>query len=315
MDPLLDSWELHLRALNRSPNTISGYLADADRLDRWLQENRPGTALVDVEPADVKAYLASKVEAGRKPASVAHYYRSLQQLFRWLHDEEEIPVDPMAKVGAPHVPDQEIPTISLDDMLALVKTVSPRKRRKDDPPADGKFDWEDHDRRRDHAMILLLGTTGIRAGGIMGLNVGHINMRAREFKVIEKGDRDRTVGLLMQTAIGSPAEAVDRYLRVRRRHPKAEITQALWLGRQGRFTDWGLRQMLDRRGTEAGIGHIHPHQFRHTFAHTAKAAGMSDEELMEIGGWRTAQMLRHYGRSAVAERARASHKRLFETAR
>jgi integrase len=69
--------------------------------------------------------------------------------------------------------------------------------------------------------------------------------------------------------------------------------------------------MLDRRCAQAGIRHINPHLFRHTFAHEAKKRGMADEALMQIAGWRSSQMLHRYGASAAAERAREAHRKLF----
>jgi len=41
----------------------------------------------------------------------------------------------------------------------------------------------------------------------------------------------------------------------------------LWLGLGGPMTDSGIRQIITERAKQAGIGHLHPHQLRHTFAH------------------------------------------------
>jgi uncharacterized glyoxalase superfamily protein PhnB len=53
-----------------------------------------------------------------------------------------------------------------------------------------------------------------------------------------------------------------RYLRFRARHEAADSAW-FWLGKKGRVTDSGVRQMLERRCLDAGIPPVHPHQFRH----------------------------------------------------
>jgi integrase/recombinase XerC len=102
-----------------------------------------------------------------------------------------------------------------------------------------------------------------------------------------------------------------RYLRARKRHSQSELP-ALWLGStgQGRLFHNGMRAMLSRRAAEAGIGHVHPHMFRHAFAHYWQAEGGNDSDLMRIMGWKSREMLLRYGASAADERAHASARRL-----
>lgn len=68
--------------------------------------------------------------------------------------------------------------------------------------------------------------------------------------------------------------------------------------------------MLDCRAEEAGIGPVFPHLLRHTWAQRCKLAGMSDEAMMRIAGWRSRQMLERYGASAADERAQTAHRKL-----
>jgi integrase len=102
---------------------------------------------------------------------------------------------------------------------------------------------------------------------------------------------------------------LDRYLRARARHKKAD-EPALWLAeRGGAMTSSGVAQALKRRGEAAGINGLHPHQLRHTTVLGWLAAGGNEGDAMQLFGWKSRQMLSRYGASAAAERARAAHRR------
>jgi integrase len=57
----------------------------------------------------------------------------------------------------------------------------------------------------------------------------------------------------------------------------------------------GVQQLLRRRGDQAGLPGLHPHQLRHTFAYAWLAQGGGETDLMRLAGWRSRQMLGRYG--------------------
>ena len=74
------------------------------------------------------------------------------------------------------------------------------------------------------------------------------------------------------------------------------------------FEAVGDPQMLAKATIEmAGIGHVHPHMLRHTFAHRFLEQGGTEGDLQQLGGWESAEVMRRYGSARAVDRALAAY--------
>jgi site-specific recombinase XerD len=285
----VDSWRRDLRARNLAPKTIKTYGESADQLAAWLETEHGVTEVAAISRDHLTAFVTHLLDK-HKPATASVRFRALQQLFNWLLDEGEIEASPMDRMKPPKVPEQTTPVLAPDAARSLLKTCAKR----------------DFASVRDTAIIRLFLDTGMRLDELSQLKLDDIDLDQNVAYVVGKGRRPRACPFGHKTS-----QALDRYLRQRKRQKRAELPH-LWLGVNGRpgMTDNGIGQMIRKRGAAAGIPELHPHMFRHTFAHVWRMAGGDDDSLMRLVGWKSRQMLHRYGASAADARAREAHQRL-----
>ncbi|GAA1405318.1 hypothetical protein GCM10009639_52120 [Kitasatospora putterlickiae] len=298
--PLVASWIRSLRSRNLSVNTIKIYERAGADLAAFLlsyeppdKDSKPApTELEEIHREHVEAHITALLER-TSPGNAHQAFRSLKTFFTWLLNEEEIDRSPMRTMQAPVVPEKAVPVLPDDALKRLIKECS------------GK----DFESRRDYALVCIFIDTGVRLSELTVRDVQHIDLDVLELTVIGKGGRERKVPIGRQTV-----QAVDRYFRAYAKHIGRALvdTDPLWIGvkTKRRMLKWGIADIIERRAKAAGLPHIHPHQFRHTFAHQWKLNGGNEDALMRITGWRSRQMLTRYGASAAGERARQEHRQL-----
>jgi site-specific recombinase XerD len=290
LEYLAPSFELHLRSENKSEKTVKIYLAALRHFSRWAARVHPELEdWPDVTRDHLRQWSVDTI-ASSSAGNASVHWRGLQQFLKWAELDGELGVNPMRNLSGPQPEPPVVPVIELDKLQKLLAVVS-----------GGGFI-----ERRDNAILRLLIDTGIRRGELVGLRVEDVRLLDRETTVTGKGRKQRIVRFGAKTA-----KALDRYLRLRSRHPNVD-GPGLWLSArsEGAVTYDGMAMIIRRRSDQAGIDGVYLHRFRHTFAHLWLDQGGAEGDPMELAGWTSRQMLTRYGASARSARARRSYDRV-----
>jgi site-specific recombinase XerD len=289
----LGAFTRHLRAGNVSPNTIYAYGGAVVSLGEFLMAHGFPTNVREIRREHVEEWISGLLET-YKPTTAHQRFRGAQRFFGWYQsiDDSETFRSPMARLSPPRLPEYMPDVLTIEQLRALLAVTAGRT-------------FED---RRDAALLRIFFDTGARRAEVANLRWSaeekDINLDTGQVRLFGKGRRERYVQLSPKTR-----EAVDAYRRARAAHPHADEPW-LWLGRKGRLTDSGIAQTIRDIGLRAGIPGLHPHTLRHSWRHHAASEGMSREDMMALGGWRSDAMLRRYASSTANARALESAKKI-----
>jgi integrase/recombinase XerD len=287
----INSFALRLAAEGKAAKTIRTYTEAVQWFAATGLSGRPGPGSWEqVTSSEIQQWMAWLL--GRySTAYASNQYRALQQFFKWLAAEDQLP-DPMAGLQPPRVTAKLVPVFTLGELTRLERACAGRSFAQ----------------RRDTAIIAVFTATGIRLSELAGLRCGDVDLRQRELTVRGKGGKDRIVKIGHQAA-----RSLDRYLRPL--PARAGLAAAAVAGGEQPGGANRRRDLPDDRPPRPPVrrGRL-PAPFRHHFSHTWLDRGGPEGDLMELAGWSSPQMLRRYGASARSARARRTYDRIMTDA-
>ena len=278
----------HQRRL--SPATLENYGHALQLLLGFLN----GKSLQDLEPADIRRFLAVLHSKGLAPRTLALTLSAWRGCFRWLVKHRGWRANPVLGIRAPKAA----------RMLPKALSVEAAQRLFDEAPGDDPLLVQDR------AMFELLYSSGLRLAELIALDVGdgRLDLRQGEVTVTGKGSKSRTV------PVGAKArEALRGWLSVRTQLAATD-ENAVFVGARGRriapsVVGARLRAWARRRGLAQ---RVHPHMLRHSFAtHLLQSSQdlRAVQELLGHASISTTQVYTHLDFQALAKVYDAAHPR------
>ena len=273
-----------------SPVTINNYQRHLNEFVDLLQAKEVKT-WQQLDTHQVRLLAKELHQKGIKARSIATKLSALRSFLAFLVKDDQLTFNPAKGVSAPKL-DKPLPkNISVDDMDQLLN-----------------IEGDDSLTIRDHCMMELMYSSGLRLSELVSINLQDIKLSEKEITVTGKGSKQRLLPITK-----SAVETIKQWLKVR-----TEFTtpgeKALFLSKQKRrisarsvqmrMEKWGLQQSLP--------SHVNPHKLRHSFAtHLLESSGnlRAVQTLLGHADLATTQIYTHLDFQHLAEVYDKAHPR------
>ena len=278
----VETFLLHLQRKNLSPNTLSAYRRDLEKL-RQLADDDQFCELRHLEEMRLRSWLAQLHRGGLSPKSLQRWLSAVRTLLRFCVREGWLKANPAEGLRAPRGEKKLPKLLDVDAAAQFVES-----------PLATAGDTDDLLALRDSAILELFYSSGLRLSELTALNWSDLDLAAGEARVTGKGSKTRLL------PVGR--HAIRALLDWRRHAPPVQSDSQ---GSDPIFTT-AKGKRLSNRAVQARLSHwsksgaaeqrVHPHMLRHSFAsHMLESSGdlRAVQELLGHADISTTQIYTH----------------------
>ncbi len=236
---------------------------------RWLEQYLGGKLLTEVT-RDVVAGIGARKRSQASAATANRHLALIRAILRRACDEWEW-IEKAPKVKLYREPKRRVRWITPEQARALLEDL--------------------HEHQRD--MVLFALATGLRQGNVTGLCWSQVDLERRTLWI---AGEDAKNGDDLHVSLNDLA--VEVLQRQRGKHLARVFTY------RGKPIKWVNTRGWRRALVRAGIENFRWHDLRHTWASWLVQHGTPLYDLQEMGGWKSAEMVRRYAHLAPAQMAR-----------
>jgi site-specific recombinase XerD len=275
-------------AEGKSKKTIKGYNELLLSFYRHVKEHHGGTAISCFTIDIVRQYIiylrtrpkfqghpfTPVQDKGLSVESIRDHVRTLKAFASWLNVEGYTCENRLSNLKLPKPEGTIIEPLSEDEIMITLNSI----------------DLNTQVGRRNHAMVVLMLDTGLRAGEVAGAELLNFKPTEGFLKVKGKGNKERIVPV----GIEAQAKVSDYVTCVRSKIARPDCTR-LFIAEGGcPITENTIKLFFSRLKKKSGITRLHAHLCRHTFAINYLLNGGDIYSLKEILGHTTLEMVNHY---------------------
>ncbi|MBQ9217796.1 MAG: tyrosine-type recombinase/integrase [Muribaculaceae bacterium] len=263
-DTTIQQFLTHQRVeLNRSELTVISYRSDLRQFEQYLA-GRKEMDWASVTVNDVRAWLVQRSSLGDSARTLRRKVQSLRAMYKWLMRHGMAEQNPAADIEMARLP-KRLPHLLRPQNLDML--------------LDSEVDLNDFEQVRNHLMLLMLYTTGIRRAELIGLRDAWVDTQALQLRVHGKRDKDRIVPFGTELA-----QWVERYRQLR--DSEVPRTELFFVRPDGKplYPSLVYRVVHDALLTVGGGDQLSPHVLRHSFASAMLNDGADITSVKELLG-------------------------------
>lgn len=275
----------YLEAEGKSYSTLMNYINhNVDFMNFILSDKTDDYFYKNIQASDVNRYMSSirHKEINGKIIRTgddirAARWTSLRAFFEFLKSNGEINENPLDKTKRPKIKTEHKVTYltksEINKVLDEIRLKSSKTKRS-----------------RDLCLVSLALSTGLRVSAITQINIEDIDLDNNAIKVVEKGNKTRTInfGDNLNALICQCIEDRNKYF------PEAE-TNALFLSQwKKRMTTQAVRDLVSKYTSVISNKHITPHKLRASAATNLAASGASIQAIAKVLGHENIQTTKRY---------------------
>ncbi|MEY8151741.1 tyrosine-type recombinase/integrase [Clostridioides difficile] len=284
----LEEFLLNLKLYNdRDEKTIKAYRADVKEGIRYLfkKENCTMEELDKVLFTDIQEkWLILLKEKGMKAATINRKRASFKAYCGFLRAKGKIKDNPVSYVKKLQDKVQfEKKILTKDEIIKLLETMNKLY-----------VDNKNYNTCRDNLIINILIFTGMRIHEIEKMNIKDINFSNGDFEVIGKRKLKRNVGLNEQV-LKMYRDFLYFRNQIEGKKDNKDSTNALFLSKNNeRLTTRSIERLVKKALKLAGLPHVTPHSFKHSFVSLMSETGTKLEEIGKFTGNKSIQTMYKY---------------------